>query len=516
MPPYVNGLPIPPMPDFEHLAPDFQKKVFSFAQSLADEMVQEDQSTAPSSEELLKPYRPEKGVIGTYRRGPRAGKIGDEAPRITVSNMPQTPIGMGGFAQGGEFLHQGVGFPGFPALSALAMRGDYQNILTAKVDGVLRSFGEWQPHDTLDSKIDKKQIDELNAALKEFNVLSFLRELVSHETIYGMGFGLVTMRGDDGPDGETETPLTLTPHKMGKGNVKGFRAIDPTWISPDAYNTQSAASPWYYKPQAWWVQGTSYHASRCMTLITRPVPDIYKPAYNFSGASLLFMAKPYVDNWLKTRDNVTALLSTMRTMALTTNFDQVLSAEGRMRLKQRAREFNAARNNMGLMMIGKDETLTNITTPLSGLDRLQAQALEQICNITQMTVMEFTGNQPTGLNASSDGALRLSDDRKKSYRTLHLEPIIQRISDILQFHLWGKRLIELGAVKWEWHPISEPPPREKADMDWKDARGLADLVDLGIMSAEDARRALLRSGNRLSLGIEEEDSHDLGGEEENP
>lgn len=505
--PYMNGLPIPPVPEFSRLAPEVQQRLYSLAGDLAMEMAQEDTAAAVSMEERLRPYDNSQ-MIGRYKRGPAMGKRGriGDAANIRITS-PQTAPGMGAFS--GDALHQGVGFPGFPYLATLPLEADFQNILTTKVDGVLRSWGSWIAHDELDAAA-KERIDELNAALDVFNVRGCIRDMTRHDTIYGMGFALAVMRGDDADEtGETETELTLTKGKLGKGCLARFRAVDPTWISPDDYSTDNAASEWYYQPKRWWVQGSSWHGSRCMTIISRPVPDIYKPSYNFAGMSLLFMAKTYIDNWRKTRDNVTALLSTMRTMVLETDIAQIMADGGRARLKRRAQEFMASRNNMGLMLTGKDERVNNLHTPLSGLDRLQAQALEQICNITQTTVMEFTGNQPTGLNASSEGALRLSDDRKKSFRSLYLEPIIQRMSDILQFHVWGDIKLAPGSIRWRWDPISEPSPSEKADMDWQDARGLSDLVDQGIISADDARRAMMRSGNRLGLGIEDEETDDL-------
>ena len=514
--PYMDGLPIPPMPEFEKMAPAVQKRLYALANDLAAEMTQEQTADSISLEDRLKPYD-NSAMIGSYRRGAMSGvkgKIGDAA-NIRIA-APQTAPGMGIFASGGDFLHQGVGFPGFPYLAALPNEGDFQNILTTKVDGVLRSWGRWVAHDEVD-EASKERIDALNAALDEFGARDCLREMTRHDVVYGMGFALAVMKGDDDDEtGETETPLTLTKGKLGEGCLARFKAVDPTWISPDDYSTSNAASDSYYKPRRWWVQGTSWHGTRCMTLISRPVSDIFKPSYNFAGMSLLFMAKTYVDNWRKTRDNVTALLSTMRTTILETDLTQIMSAQGRSDLKRRAHEFIAARNNMGLMLTGKEERVNSLNTPLSGLDRLQAQALEQICNITQTTVMEFTGNQPTGLNASSEGALRLSDDRKKSFRQLYLEPLIHRMSDILQFHLWGEIKLKSGSIRWDWDAISEPSPSERADMGWNDARGLAELVDQGIISPEDARRAMIRSGNRLALGIEDEEIEDFTSEDPAP
>ncbi|WP_163505183.1 anti-CBASS protein Acb1 family protein, partial [Escherichia coli] len=60
----------------------------------------------------------------------------------------------------------------------------------------------------------------------------------------------------------------------------------------------------YYKPQSWYVMGKEVHASRFLSFVSRPVPDVLKAAYNFGGLSLSQIAEPYVDNWIRTRDSV--------------------------------------------------------------------------------------------------------------------------------------------------------------------------------------------------------------------
>ncbi|MGF6605041.1 hypothetical protein P3T23_009802, partial [Paraburkholderia sp. GAS448] len=44
-----------------------------------------------------------------------------------------------------------------------------------------------------------------------------------------------------------------------------------------------------------------------------------KPAYAFGCLSLSQIAKPYVDNWLRTRQSVSDLLHSFSTMVLKTN-----------------------------------------------------------------------------------------------------------------------------------------------------------------------------------------------------
>ena len=61
-------------------------------------------------------------------------------------------------------------------------------------------------------------------------------------------------------------------------------------------------STWYV------IAGKELHVSRFLTFVGREVPDMLKPAYSFGGLSIYQMLKPYVDNWLRTRQSVSDLV----------------------------------------------------------------------------------------------------------------------------------------------------------------------------------------------------------------
>lgn len=71
-------------------------------------------------------------------------------------------------------------------------------------------------------------------------------------------------------------------------------------------------------------------------LISRPVPDMLKPAYNFGGLSLVQIAEPYVNNWLRTRDSVGDMLHSFSLSGIMTDMSQALTGKGT-RITQNAR-----------------------------------------------------------------------------------------------------------------------------------------------------------------------------------
>ncbi|WP_179287738.1 anti-CBASS protein Acb1 family protein, partial [Enterococcus faecalis] len=125
--------------------------------------------------------------------------------------------------------------------------------------------------------------------------------------------------------------------------------------------------------------------SRFLTFTRHPVPDMLKPAYAFGGQSYTQLAKPYVDNWLRTRQSVSDVTSAFSQMVLATDMGSALTGGTGAELYGRVDMFNRTRDNRGTMVINKDsEELTNVTTPLSGLEALQAQSQEQLSSVARI------------------------------------------------------------------------------------------------------------------------------------
>ena len=138
------------------------------------------------------------------------------------------------------------------------------------------------------------------------------------------------------------------------------------WTTPSTYNSLYPEAPDFYKPSEWFMLGRRVHSSRMMTIITRPMPDMLKPAYNFSGMSLNQMIDGYVQMWLRTRQSVSDLLGNFSTTVLKTDMNQVLSGGEHSSVYDRADLFAILRSNKGLMLLDKDmEDMMQLNVPLS-------------------------------------------------------------------------------------------------------------------------------------------------------
>ncbi|ARW47014.1 DUF1073 domain-containing protein [Acetobacter pasteurianus] len=306
------------------------------------------------------------------------------------------------------------------------------------------------------------RINQLEAEFTRLNVRDVLRRMAEMDGHYGMGL-LYVDTGLSPVAGGLASPLLLRPETFRQGSLRALVPVEPVWTTPAAYETANPLHPAFYKPQSWWVQGTLLHATRLLRFCAREVPDILKPAYNFGGVSLTQMARLYVENWLRTRQSVSDLLNAFSIVALST--DMAAYAQDPEGLLARVEAFNRFRSNRGTFVLDKErEKLELLAAPLAGLDRLQAQALEQICTVAQQPLVKFAGISPSGLNASADGEIRVFYDRISAYQESFLRPNLTHILHMVMLNLWGAVDTD---ITFTFRPLWQMDEAEQADIDAK-------------------------------------------------
>lgn len=404
----------------------------------------------------------------------------------------------------------GLGFPGYTYLSELAQRSEYQSPTTTMAKELTR---EWVNF----TGAPEPKLKELRQAFQDFNVQACFRQCAVYDGFFGRGQLYVNIKGQDS-DQRRKLPLVVDDENKGvtipKGSLLGFKPIEPIWTTPYMYNSVDPTAPDFYNPPAWYVLGKQTHSSRLLTFVSRPLPDILKPAYNFSGMSLSQLIEPYVVRWLKTVDSVNRLLSNFSTTGIMTNMEATLQGDSSELLK-RIQVFNQMRDNRGTMVLDKDtEEMFQFNVPLSGLHELQAQAQEHMAAPTHIPLVKLTGITPAGLNASADGEIKVFYDYVGSEQQDLLDPNLTVVSKIIQLHLWGKVDPD---IKAEWVPLDSPTDKEESEMRKADGDRDKGYVDSGIVSPDEVRERLRnnpRSGYTFLKGdapappLEQE--HELG------
>ena len=417
----------------------------------------------------------------------------DQAPAV---QYVASPFGYQGMYQG--MWSEGIGFMGYPYLAELTQRPEYRRPSEVIAEEMTR---KWLKLKAVSNEDKQVKIDELEKDLKRFNIREHFYQLALLDGFFGRAQLHINVGGDD-DDALMQQPLTLRPETFRIGSLKGFRVIDPTWTAPNDYNAIDPMSPAFYRPQTWFIMGRIIHASRLLTLISRPMPDILKPVYNFGGLALSQMLKPYVDNWLRTRQSVSDLLQAFTVFVLETDMAAFLQGGNAPTLFERAELFANLKNNLGTMLIDKDkEGFKNVTAPLAGLDHLQAQAQEHMASVSGEPLVKMTGITPSGLNATSDGEIRVFYDTIHARQGRVFSPLMETILEILQLNRYGE--IDRNIVH-EWVPLYQLDEAGQASVQKTNADTDAVLIETNVITPDEARTRLRSDPASPYAGLEGE------------
>jgi len=482
----------------------------------------------PAVIEERKPFRVPDGAIVGSRSRP------NQARTVPVFNLPPVPPGVlpagetgmamdsdltgnnawaNSFAING-FWTEGITFLGYAYLSELAQRPEYRVISETIATEMTR---EWIEFTSTASDDDDKEerIKELEEEFNRLNVAAMFTRATQQDGFFGRGHIYVDTGDTDDPT-ELQQSIgdgwdKLSRAKLSKKPIKALRTVEAVWCYPTSYNSNDPLKDNWYRPDSWYVQAKIVHSSRLITLIGREVPDLLKPTYSFGGLSLSQMAKPYVDNWLQTRQSVNDIISAFSVFVLGTNLGESLQADGQ-QLFKRAELFNNLRDNRGLMMIDKDsETFQNVSASLAGLEGLQAQAQEHMASVSHIPTVKLLGIQPAGLNASSEDQMRVFYDYIHAYQEHLFRNPIRRLMGLVMISLWGE--VDEN-IDFKFKPLFSLDEKSEAEVEKLKAETDQILIDSGVIAPDESRKRVANDAGSDYSSIDVDDVPDLLDEEE--
>lgn len=384
--------------------------------------------------------------------------------------------------------YTGMGFPGYPYLSELTQRSEFRSPTETTATEMTRrwikvvSQGEGDQSD---------KIEIIEAELKRHRVRDLFRVAAEQDGFFGRAQIYVDIKGVS--DESRKLPLVISSATIKKGSLNGFKNIEALWTAPYAYNSTDPVAPDFFKPTAWFILGKLTHASRMLTFISREVPDMLKPAYNFGGMSMSQLMEPYVNAWLRTRDSVSDLLHSFSVSGILTDMATTLAGGNGDDLFKRAELFNKIRDNRGLMLLDKEnEEFFQFNTPLSGLDKLQAQSQEHMAAPSHTPLVKLLGITPTGLNASSDGEIAVYYDYIRAMQENIFTDPLNKVLNIIQLDKFGE--ID-PAISFEYEPLTEADGEALSRIRKSDADAGVAYITSGVISPAEERSRLASDPN---------------------
>jgi phage-related protein (TIGR01555 family) len=382
---------------------------------------------------------------------PPPGVVPADAPRLACddlyTNAAASPYMAGLGVYAGYYA-----FPGFPYLAALAQQTEYRQGFETVAREMTR---KWIKFKCASGKKKAGKLKKLEAAMKRHKVQHKVRRLLELDG----NFGRAHLYIDTGvPDADRSIPLIDDARVVGKGKLKELVVVEPMWCYPAEYNSTDPTKKNFYVPTMWYVMQVRVHATRLITIVSSPVPDLLKPAYSFGGVSLVQRMQVAVNNFTRTRQSVSDITHSFSTMVLETDTSSAFNGGNGTDLTYRVQMFNNYRDNSGCFVVnatgpgsnGVGEKLYNVAAPLGTLDALQAQAQEQQAPVIGCPLVVLLGYTPAGLNASAEDQIRVWYDRIHANQENTLPDCLDRIITLLQ-------LSEFGAVDpditWDFVPL---------------------------------------------------------------
>ncbi len=411
------------------------------------------------------------------------------APGLAMDDAYSEFAGTSGWSYGGlsSAIAEGQIFLGYPTLAALMQRVEYMNALASIADDMTRKWIEFKAS----AGVDKS--DRIKALKDKFEAIKAQAEVKNH-VIQALGFGRSHLYLDTGStDNRDELKTDLgfgarsaaSALKMPGLELLGLRPIEPVWVSPHDYETSNPLKPNWYKPNAWHVMAMEVHASRLLTTIPFPVSDLLKPAYSFGGLPLVQLGKPYVDNWLNVRQATADIAQAYSIFVLATDLSATLAGGAGEDVDKRVKLFNKYRSNKGTLVIDKNaEDFKNISANIAGIEAIQAASQEHMSAAWRIPLVKLTGISPSGLNASSEGEVRVYYDLIKSMQEQIIRPHLQIIMDLCSIELFGD--VD-GDITFEFTKLFETTELEAAQIRTADAQTGSLLIQGGVIATEEER-----------------------------
>lgn len=290
--------------------------------------------------------------------------------------------------------------------------------LTTIVNECLNKGGNIIINDNIDNTSDiVKEIDE---RLNDLNFWSELRSALYKSLVFG-GSLLYFDFGNDDLNNEIKFNYRAFSGEDSK-NIKGFKAVEPWLVAPYEVDTANPLNYDYMRPLRWYVSGGggAVHSSRFCEVVFYDSPDIIKPLFNFFGISLCQFMKDYVKNADSIRQSLSDIFLRFRSVILKTQ----LVKNNEIEAIKRTKALSKTSNNLGVLLITENEEVSNLITPLSGLDRIQAQAFENMVISSRLPATKLLGISPSGFNSTGEFELSNYYDEISGYQNNIVYPII--------------------------------------------------------------------------------------------
>ena len=291
------------------------------------------------------------------------------------------------------------GFIGWQASGLMAQHWLIDAAVTTNAEAAAKPGWQITVNDGED--VDPKIISQIKKIDKRMKMKKKCVELDKHRKIFGIRIAMPLFSGNY----DYEKPFNIDGVK--KGSYKGFSQIDPYWITPllDASAVADQSSLHFYEPTFWEVtrgdKTVKVHRSHLIVSRYSEVVDILKPTYIYGGLPLTQLIFERVYSAERTANEGPLLAASKRMTVLYQDLNSAVANPDK--FNEVISQWAQFRDNFGVKVAGKGDTVQEFDTNLTGLDDTTMLQYQIVAAIAKTPVSELMKVQLKGLNTTGEG-----------------------------------------------------------------------------------------------------------------
>jgi phage-related protein (TIGR01555 family) len=356
-------------------------------------------------------------------------------------------------------------------------------------DAISKGFSVTIPDQPDETQVKiKDRIAELNI---EMGVTATMYEHIRQGRVFGIRVALFKIKT---ADDKTFYENPFNPDAVTPGSYEGISQIDPYWLTPilDEDGIRDPASPNFYVPTWWQIQGRRYHKSHLVIFTTGELPDLLKPSYLYGGVSVpqRIMERVYAAE--RTANEAPQLAMTKRLTVWNTDVAHILANQDR--FAQHMDNFIRFRDNYSMKINDTEDKMEQFDTTLTGVQDIIEGQYDLVAAGAGVPITKLFGKSPKGsLSGSGNYEEENYREELKTLQSHDLSPLLDRHHLLL-----GRSVVapEFGIspdklkIRHTWEPLDTPTAKELADTNLVKAQADNSLVQAGAIDGEDVRNRL--------------------------
>jgi hypothetical protein len=347
--------------------------------------------------------------------------------------------------------------------------------------------------------VDEEILDDIRRADAKYKLNENLMQMIQMGRIFGIRIVMFEVESDD-PEYYFKP---FNPDGVKAGSYKGMSQIDPYWMTPelDADAAGNPASPYFYEPTWWRVNGVRIHRTHLVIFRTEEVADILKPTYVYGGIPVPQKIYERVYAAERTANEAPMLALTKRIDVLKVDLSAAASKESG--FAQRMQQWVANRDNYGVKVIGHDDDMNQFDTGLADLDAVIMTQYQIVAAAANVPATKLLGTTPKGFNATGEYEEASYHEELESIQYHDCTPLIERHHLLL---IRSEIAPKYGIAPFEtavtWNALDAMTAKELAEYNKLKAETGQVLMSTGAIDGMDERQRVINDPESGYNGME--------------